>query len=762
MLTYFFPGQGSQKKGMGSDLFQDFPEQVAIADRVLGYSITELCIEDPREELNLTQFTQPALYVVNALTYLKKMKDGAPRPDFLAGHSLGEYNALFAGGAFDFETGLRLVQKRGQLMGEAEGGGMAAVVGIPEEKVREVLTASGAASIDIANFNSPQQIVLSGPSNDILELKASFQEAGVRMYMPLKVSAAFHSRYMKPASEAFRSFLSQFQFQPLQIPVISNVEARPYGNDRIGELLSAQIVSSVRWTETIRYLMGKGCTQFEEVGPGKVLAGLYKKISTEAEPLILEDEVAPQPGVVQSGPDAAAHTSSPTHSLAQSLGSRDFRESYGLQYAYMAGAMGSGISSTEMVVNLAKAGCLGSFGTHGLSLEAVSHAIRHLKMSMPKGVSFAMNLVNDADQEKHAEALVDLFLREGISLVEAANFIQMTSGLVRYRLSGCYRDTSGKVVARHRIIAKATRPEVAKAFMSPAPQRLVEKLRAAGFLSEAEAALAPHLPMADDVIAQADGGWYTDQSLAFALLPALASLRGEMARQHGYPHYIRLGAAGGIGTPAAVAAAFILGADFMVTGSVNQATVEADTSAAAKELLQNINVQDTDYAPAGDMFELGAKVQVLKRGVFFPARANKLFDLYRNFNALEDLDEKTRTQLEERFFKRSFKDIWQDLKRDMAEDRGFENAERNPKAKMALVFKWYFQQGLRLAKEGNEQQKVDFQIFCGPALGAFNQWVKGTPMEAWQQRRVAEIAMRLMQDGAALLQQKLKDLASFA
>lgn len=750
MLTYFFPGQGSQKKGMGGDLFEAFPEYMKIADEVLGYSMAELCLEDPDSQLNLTQFTQPALYVVNALTFLQKKQESDVTPDFFAGHSLGEYNALFAAGAFDFETGLRLVQKRGQLMGEAKGGGMAAVIGLEEDKVRDVLQDSGLTTIDVANLNSPKQIVLSGPTDDILSLKDAYKAAGVRMYAPLKVSAAFHSRYMKPASDTFREFLKGFTFKPLQVPVISNVEARPYQSERIPELLSAQIVSSVKWTESIRYLMGKGVTEFVEVGPGKVLAGLYKKIKAEAEPLVIADEPTPQ-----AEAPTASEPAKKKITAGQNLGNEAFRKTYGLRYAYMAGGMCAGISSPQMVLKLAHAGLLGSFGTAGLSQDEVLAGIRHIQAGMPQGVSFAVNLVNDFKQDSKLQALIDLCLNEGVGVLEAANFVQITPELVKFRLRGVTRDGSGQVVAPHRIIAKTTRPEVAKAFLSPAPERLVSKLVAAGQLSQAEAALANDLPMADDLIAQADGAWHTDLSDAFSVSPAFQALRDEAMRQYGYTSQIRVGAAGGIGTPQAAAAAFVLGADFVVTGSINQATVEAGTSSGVKDMLAEAGVQDTDYAPAMDLFELGGKVQVLKRGMFYPARANKLSDLYRHAEALADVDENTRTRIQERFFKRSFDEVWTELKNDPAQAKEVAIAERNEKAKMAMIFKWYLAQGMTSALRGDSSRKVDFKIYCGPALGSFNEWVKGTALEAWSQRHVDQMAEHLMDEAATFLQNRM-------
>lgn len=278
-LIHVFPGQGSQKKGMGEGLFEQFSDITTTADKVLGYSIQSLCLEDTGEQLNLTQFTQPALYVVNALTYLKNQQDSEVQPDFVAGHSLGEYNALLAAGVFDFETGLKLVQKRGALMAEAKGGGMAAVLGMDIEKIQEILQSNGGNEVSVANLNAPQQTVLTGSKDGILEIKSAFEAAGAKRYIPLNVSGAFHSPFMEPARKEFESFLQSFTFNSPKIPVISNVDATPYPSEGIADLLAQQITSPVRWVETIQFLKQQPNPAFEEMGPGKVLRGLIRQIS---------------------------------------------------------------------------------------------------------------------------------------------------------------------------------------------------------------------------------------------------------------------------------------------------------------------------------------------------------------------------------------------------------------------------------------------------------------------------------------------------
>lgn len=274
-----FPGQGSQSKGMGAELFTRFPDWTAQADEVLGFSIRELCVDDPRGELGLTQFTQPALFVVNALTYRARMEDGGAPPDFVAGHSLGEYNALLAAGSFDFGTGVALVKRRGALMGQVSGGGMAAVIGLDPARIETVLQESEAGrTLDVANYNSFDQTVIAGPVSAINEVKVQFEGAGVRAFIPLKVSAPFHSRYMKEPQAEFSAFLGGFDFKPPSIPVIANATGKPYDPSIVRDTLASQIGSAVRWLDSMLYLLDHGVTDVEETGPGTVLAKLLVQI----------------------------------------------------------------------------------------------------------------------------------------------------------------------------------------------------------------------------------------------------------------------------------------------------------------------------------------------------------------------------------------------------------------------------------------------------------------------------------------------------
>ncbi|MDF2871860.1 MAG: PfaD family protein, partial [Anaerocolumna sp.] len=405
MKAYVFPGQGAQNKGMGKALFEEFPELVSSADKILGYSIKELCLEDPESKLGFTEYTQPALYTVNALTYLKKCKETQESPDFVAGHSLGEYNALHAAGAFDFETGLKLVKKRGELMGKASGGGMAAVIGLKEKQISHILQTEGLSQIDIANYNCPSQIVISGPKEAIIQAQTVFESnPEVKLYSILNVSGAFHSRYMKASSELFEQFLADFNFGELKIPVISNVSARPYKQRDIKDNLIKQITHSVRWTDTIRLLLGLGEVAFEEIGIGRTLTGLIRYIKAEADPLMIgSDEYKEYFMQKEKGETDKKYSNEKSHAdkdsgenksvidiTYESLGSEEFKRDYNLRYAYITGAMYRGVSSKDLVVRMGKAGMLGFLGTGGLSLEEVEASIKYIQEKLSEGQAYGM------------------------------------------------------------------------------------------------------------------------------------------------------------------------------------------------------------------------------------------------------------------------------------------------------------------------------------------------------------------------------------
>lgn len=273
---YLFPGQGAQRVGMGRAEFDRFPDLEQQASEVLGYSVRRLCLEDPDSQLGDTRYTQPAMYVVNALAYRAWSEDG-PAPDMALGHSLGEYNALEAAGAFNFAEGLRLVTARAAAMATVTGGGMTAVIGLDETYLRFLLQRAGFDTLDLANLNTPQQTVLAGPVDDLTEFEPILEDAGARMVRRLDVSGPFHSRYMTPAAEAFAPRLRAAAFGHLAFPVIANCIARPYENDRIAELLARQIDHTVRWTESLQPLVDRDDVDFVEIG-GTTMTSMIRQI----------------------------------------------------------------------------------------------------------------------------------------------------------------------------------------------------------------------------------------------------------------------------------------------------------------------------------------------------------------------------------------------------------------------------------------------------------------------------------------------------
>lgn len=743
---------------MGKELLEAFPEMAGRAAVLLGYDIAQLCREGPAERLAQTRCTQPALYLVSALAWLQRQRS-APPPEFLLGHSVGEYAALFAAGVLGFEDGLRLVAARGELMQRAEGGGMAAVLGLEQSQVEAVLAQHAPGEVFVSNINTPRQMVVSGRQDAVVRLEAAFLAAGAALYRRLEVSGAFHTPFMREARDDFRVLVEQVEFAPPRIPVLSNVTARLHAPDRIRETMIAQITAPVRWSDSIRALLAAGVPPegFEELGasPPGVLKPMILRIRQEGGPLPAAAELQPEPPAPAPAPAPAVPALAglrPSRAGLQ-LGSAGFRDRFGVRQAYVAGGMYQGIASVEAVVRLAQAGLLGFFGTGGLPLPAIAAAIGEIKRRVPPAAPFGINFLAHVHRPHLEDELVDLLLREGISTIEAAAFMQVTPALVRYRTKGLVAD-GGRIHARHRIMAKVSRPDVAALFLAPAAEAVLAKLCEAGAITAAEAALAREVPIADAICVEADSGGHTDQGMPLTLLPAMLRLRARAAER--YPRFgeVHVGAAGGIGTPEAAAAMFVMGADFILTGSINQCTVEAATSDAVKDLLAGMQVHDTDYAPSGEFFEMGSKVQVLKKGIFFPARANKLAQLYAQHDSLESIDGETRRLLETRYFKRSLEEA---LAAARAAYPGpeTERAERNPKQRMGLVFRTYFRDSTRWALAGDLEHKVDFQVHCGPALGAFNQWVADTPLADWRNRHVDAIAERLMDETASLLTRRL-------
>lgn len=433
------------------------------------------------------------------------------------------------------------------------------------------------------------------------------------------------------------------------------------------------------------------------------------------------------------------------------LGSAEFRREHGLRYAYVTGAMANGIASAEIVEAMSHAGMLGFFGAAGLAPEAVTAALDRIQAALGDR-PYGFNLIHSPAEPDLEAAIADLYIRRGVRRVEASAYLDLTLPIVRYRVHGIHRDAQGHVAAPNRVIAKISRVEVAAKFFAPPPEKFLRELVAKGELTEEQARLAQEIPVAQDLTAEADSGGHTDNRPAISLLPAMLELRDRMQARHNFAQRLRVGAAGGIATPASAAAALAMGADYLVTGSVNQACVESGTSPVVKQMLAQAGQADTAMAAAADMFEMGVKVQVLKRGTMFAMRAAKLYELYRACESLEALPPAEREALEKNVFRKPVADVWAETRAffERRDPNQLARADRDPKHRMALVFRWYLGQSSRWAKHGDAARQMDYQVWCGPAMGAFNEWAKGSCLEKPEDRRVVPVALNLLY-GAAVL-----------
>ncbi|WP_329612284.1 PfaD family polyunsaturated fatty acid/polyketide biosynthesis protein [Streptomyces brevispora] len=434
------------------------------------------------------------------------------------------------------------------------------------------------------------------------------------------------------------------------------------------------------------------------------------------------------------------------------LGGRTFCEAHGVRFPYVAGEMANGIATTRMVSAMARAQMLGFFGAGGLAYPDVERAVHSLAQELESRPNWGVNLIHSPAEPELEFRVAELLLRCGVPRISASAFMELTPAVVLCSAHGLRRGADGAVVRRTRLLAKVSRPEVAERFLSPAPPVLLDHLVARGKLTRQEADLAALVPVAEDITVEADSGGHTDNRPLSALLPRIAALRDTLCHRFGYRRPVRLGAAGGLGTPDAVAAAFALGASYVVVGSVNQTATEAGLSDEAKAMLCDADISDVTMAPAADMFELGVQLQVLSRGTMFAQRAGRLHAAYRAHGSLEEIPPALRATIERDVLRAPFDEVWQRTRafwerRDPAE---ITRAEADPKHRMALVFRWYLGSSSRWAITGEGSRRTDYQIWCGPAMGAFNRWVAGTFLAEPANRSVVQIALNLL-EGAAVL-----------
>jgi PfaD family protein len=434
------------------------------------------------------------------------------------------------------------------------------------------------------------------------------------------------------------------------------------------------------------------------------------------------------------------------------LGDRAFCEAHGVRFPYIAGEMARGIATTRMVISMARAEMLGIFGAAGLDLASIERAVDELSGALGSRCPWGVNLIFSPAEPVLEDRTAELLLRRGVRIISASAYMDITLPLARCAAAGLRLDPLGRIVRPVRIFAKVSRPEVAEKFMSPPPAGLLAALLARGQLTEDEARLAALVPVAEDVTVEADSGGHTDNQPLGAMLPAILALRDAVTARYGYRCRIRVGAAGGLGSPQALAGAFALGAAYVLTGSVNQLAVESGVSDDARALLAQADLADVMMAPAADMFEMDVQVQVLRRGTMFGPRARRLHEVYRGYPSIEAIPAQLRARLERDVLHAGLDEIWAQTRHfwQQRDPSQLARAEQDDKHRMALIFRWYLGSSSRWAVEGDTTRRTDYQLWAGPAVGAFNRWTAGSFLAEAGERSVTQIALNLL-EGAAVV-----------
>ena len=458
--------------------------------------------------------------------------------------------------------------------------------------------------------------------------------------------------------------------------------------------------------------------------PGRLPAfdelGIAQHIHNFRQPLyVLQDQATGHLGVAHEGTVSASGTDTGIVGVLpplypEWLGSRAFCDAHRVRFAYVAGAMANGIATADMVIAMAQAGMLSFFGAAGLSYHKVESSLRRLCQTLgnsDEDVAWGANLINSPQEPELERRVAELYVKEGVRRVSASAYMKLSEPIVHYAYHGIHADDQGRVVRPNHVFAKISRTETATHFLSPAPAAMIDALVARGALTHEEGRLALTLPVAEDIIVESDSGGHTDNRPMTALLPDIQALARTLSKTFSYERPVRVGVAGGIGTPTAAAAAFATGADFILTGSINQSAVESGLSKEGREMLAHAGLADVIMAPAADMFELGVEVQVLKRGTMFGPRAKKLHDLYHTYPSLDAIPAAQRERLEKRVLGAKIDDIWAETlafwtKRDPKEAQ---RAQNDPRRQMALVFRWYLGKASKWAIDGEPGRALDYQ-----------------------------------------------------
>lgn len=719
MIAFLFPGQGAQFVGMGKELFNKFPEIVYKADEILNYSIKELCLKDEKNQLNQTEYTQVALYVVNCLYYLNEVQENKRKPDVIIGNSLGEYNALYAAGCISFEDGLRLVQERGRLMGQSKNGTMAAIIGLESEKIERILDYKKISGrVQISNYNTKMQNVIAGDQRTIDDILPFLLEKGAKKAVKLNVSGAFHSKYMEEAERKFEPYLRKVSFKAPSCVVFSNYTGDVYVKGDIFAPLLHQISNPVRLRKSILNAIKMGVTEYIELGPRRTMTKMFKEVENEYD---MRKE--------------------------NSLGNSQFKNEYEVDYSYIVSGLRKGITSVEMIKKLRENNILGFIGIDGLKEDEIIEIIEEAKQKIPNKY-IGVHITNDLYNVERTNKIIDYLIAQHISNVEISGFSKPNAALIKYRLKGISIGNDNTLTSINKILVHVNSVKNAEEFMVPIPTEILNELVLEGEISEKIASKIKNIPLCDDICIDNDKN-------GFEMLNYLKEENNS--KNNDFLKKVRIGIGGRIGCPLAVAISFFSGADFILTTSINQCTIEARTSNYVKELLQNTTENDFSNAPIDELFEFGTRFSVLKKGSLYHIRALKLYEIYCQYSSFEEIPDEVKRTIFVKYFKTTYEEVF-DMSTKELSDEEKQKIEEQPKEKMVLMFKKMLEKCYNDACIGNIENQANYLVLASSDMSDLNYFLKETEYAFWNKRSAVTIAKMLMDEGERMLQEKAEKI----